>query len=35
MIELAFQSAADVTVLDPVAGGLLAEADGIGALLRW
>ena len=35
MVELAFQSSADVTVLDPVAGGLLAEADGIGALLRW
>jgi hypothetical protein len=35
MIELAFQSSADVTVLDPVAGGVLAEADGVGALLRW
>lgn len=35
MIELAFDSSAEVTVLDEEAAAALADADGIGALLRW
>lgn len=35
MIEMALQQGARVTVLDPPASAPLAEADGIGAILRW
>lgn len=35
MIEMALQQGARVTVLEPPAAEPLAEADGIGALLRW
>jgi Bacterial archaeo-eukaryotic release factor family 10 len=35
MIELAFRDSARVTMLAPEAAAPLADADGIGALLRW
>lgn len=35
MIELAFREGARVTILAPEAATPLAEADGIGAILRW
>lgn len=35
MVELAFRDGALVTMLDPAAAAPLAEADGVGALLRW
>jgi hypothetical protein len=35
MIELAFRDRAQVTMLDPAAVAPLADADGVGAILRW
>lgn len=35
MIELAFRDSAQVTVLDPAHAAPLADADGVGAVLRW
>jgi hypothetical protein len=35
MLELAFSEGARVTILDPEAVAPLADADGIGAILRW
>lgn len=35
MIELALRHNAEVTLLDPAAAALLADADGVGAILRW
>lgn len=35
MIELAFRESADVTMLDPAEAAPLAEAGGVGAILRW
>lgn len=35
MLELAFRDGARVTMLDPDAVAPLADADGVGALLRW
>jgi hypothetical protein len=35
MIELAYRTGAEVTVLDPVIAAPLSDADGVAALLRW
>jgi hypothetical protein len=35
MLELAFRDSAQVTMLDPDAAAPLADADGVGAILRW
>jgi hypothetical protein len=35
MIELAYRTGAEVTLLDPAIAGPLTEADGVAALLRW
>jgi hypothetical protein len=35
MIELAFRDSAQVTILDPPYAMPLADADGVGAVLRW
>jgi hypothetical protein len=35
MIELAYRTGAEVTLLDPAIAGPLSEADGVAALLRW
>ena len=35
MIELAYRTGADVTLLDPEVAGPLSGADGVAALLRW
>lgn len=35
MIELALDSSAEVTILEPEQAAPLADADGVGAILRW
>ena len=35
MIELAYRTGAEVTLLEPAIAGPLSDADGVAALLRW
>jgi len=35
MVELAYRTGAEVTLLDPAVAGPLSDADGVAALLRW